>query len=106
MSNNYSFDIEFNRAARLLKGCLDMDLCLSEQVILRDITKRCITNLPKNPFSRWSYRPYVEASVQFMVQEYVSSQDIKIINSLVGHMPLSDSDKMDMCFLQSQRKMI
>lgn len=106
MDNRRSFDREFGLAIRLLKGCLDVDLCLSEKVILRDITKRCIASLPENPFSRWSYQPHIEASVQFMVQEYVSSQDTKIINSLVGYIPLSEEDKMDMRFLQSQRKLL
>ncbi|HLC91352.1 MAG TPA: hypothetical protein VJI15_06315 [Candidatus Nanoarchaeia archaeon] len=83
----YPLQQEFEFARARLRSCVGLELCLTEQVILRRIVAVALDNLTKivEGGSVRIFSPAHEAAVRFLFQEYgLSWQDQELYEPLEG----------------------
>lgn len=81
----YDIQKEFEHARKCLRYHVGLELCLAEQIILRNIVDDVTKNLREIEFGRNKYRPAIEAAVRFLFQEYgVTHQSPELYKPITG----------------------
>jgi hypothetical protein len=71
----YDVQTEFEKSREALKFSTNLNLSLSEQIILKQIVKNAIRDSPKDIFSSSNFEVSSESAVRFIMQEYGVNYD-------------------------------
>jgi len=108
MVKNFKYDSqkEFESSRDMLKYFLGLELCLAEQIILRDIIYNTIDCLSEMNLGHDTYQPAVEGAIRFLFREYgVHPSNRDLCNPIIGGYPDFRSGFV-LSFLQDQRNKI
>ena len=108
MSHKLEYDVqkEFELSRDMLKYFVGLDLCLSEQVILRKIVFDANAGLSRITLPRNRYQPATEGAVRFLMQEYgITLVDKEFYEPILGGY-YSENASRALQFVQEQRLLL